>query len=335
MEIDVIMSVVRAIHDKIRDAVIRTCETSPGTLSEVAHDGEGDTIYCIDRVSETMLVELFEGEIASRDPIVLIAEGLPGGSVVLPPGTPADRAVWRIIADPIDGTRSLMYQKRSAWILTGIARNHGPETTLENIEAAVQTEIPLVKQHLCDTLWAIRGSGAHGERLNRVGRTTSPLVPKPWTATNLAHGFGSVTRFFSGARDILAAIDDEIVLSASHESQDGKAYSFEDQYLSSGGQLYELIMGHDRFQADLRPLLRPILKQRGLPVGLCCHPYDLCTELIAREAGVVITNEAGSGLSAPLNTTADLCWIGYANLHIQLLIEPLLRAALARHRLTS
>jgi hypothetical protein len=57
----------------------------------------------------------------------------------------------------------------------------------------------------------------------------------------------------------------------------------EDQYLSSGGQLYELISGRDRFIADLRPLMEPLLNRRGLMLGICAHPYDLCTELIARE----------------------------------------------------
>ena len=32
--------------------------------------------------------------------------------------------------------------------------------TLADIELAVQTEIPLVKQHLSDELWAVRGQGA-------------------------------------------------------------------------------------------------------------------------------------------------------------------------------
>ena len=44
-----------------------------------------------------------------------------------------------------------MYQKRPAWILTGVAPGPGP-STLADIELAVQTEIPLVKQHLCDEL---------------------------------------------------------------------------------------------------------------------------------------------------------------------------------------
>ena len=65
---------------------------------------------------------------------------------------------------------------------------------------------------------------------------------------------------------------------------------FEDQYISSGGQLYELMAGHDRFVADLRPLFE---RRRAGGAALCCHPYDLCTELIARELGVLVTDEQG------------------------------------------
>ena len=56
----------------------------------------------------------------------------------LPRGVPESEAVWRIIVDPIDGTRGLMYQKRSAWILTGVAPNRGPETNLQDIELAMR-----------------------------------------------------------------------------------------------------------------------------------------------------------------------------------------------------
>ena len=86
----------------------------------------------------------------------------------------------------------------------------------------------------------------------------------------------------------------------------GKAHCFEDQYLSSGGQLYELMAGHDRFVADLRPLMERRMAERGLALGICCHPYDLCTELIARELGVVVTDLAGEPLRAPLNREADV-----------------------------
>ncbi len=42
----------------------------------------------------------------------------------------------------------------------------------------------------------------------------------------------------------------------------GRALCFEDQYLSTGGQLYELMVGHYRFNADLRPLLSALLRAR-------------------------------------------------------------------------
>jgi hypothetical protein len=326
---DWLLRSVRAIHEQIRSAVTRTCESSPSAaMAEVVEDGQGDTIYSVDRVSESMLVSLFDQEIASRIPILLIAEGLAGGRTILPRGCEESEAAWRVIADPIDGTRSLMYQKRSAWILTGVASNHGEETSLADIELAVQTELPLVKQHLCDTLWATRGGGAQGERFNRISGERCPLPFRPSRAKDLYHGFSSLTRFFPGGRDVLAAIDDEISFGALGPGREGKAQSFEDQYLSTGGQLYELLMGHDRFQADLRPLLRPLLKDRGLQSGLCCHPYDLCTELIAREAGVLISDVSGLPLRAKLNLEAELSWVGFANEDIRSCVEPLLRKAL-------
>src|SRR2546429_7987200 len=111
----------------------------------------------------------------SATPIVLIAEGLPTGKLVLPLGTQEEKAIWRVIVDPIDGTRGLMYQKRSAWVLTGVAPNRGSETNFQDIALAVQTEIPLLKQHLCDSLWGHRGGGAHAERYNRLTGERRPL----------------------------------------------------------------------------------------------------------------------------------------------------------------
>jgi fructose-1,6-bisphosphatase/inositol monophosphatase family enzyme len=282
----------------------------------------------VDRVSEERIVEFFAHEVAPSAPLVLVAEGLEGGSVVLPQGASEDDAVWRIIVDPIDGTRGLMYQKRSAWILTGVAPNRGPATGLRDIVLAVQTEIPLVKQHLLDSLWAFRGRGAHAERLDRLTGETRPLPLRPSGADTIAHGFAMVSRFFPGAREELAAIDEEIVRGALGPVEPGKAHCFEDQYISTGGQLYELAAGHDRFVADLRPLMEKSLAGRGLRLGICCHPYDLAAELIAREAGVVVTDAAGGPLEAPLDVGSEVAWVGYANERIRAQVEPLLQAAL-------
>ncbi|HTG92386.1 MAG TPA: inositol monophosphatase family protein [Pyrinomonadaceae bacterium] len=325
---------LKQLHRQIREAVVESCERSRlEDLSAVAREEEGDTIYAIDRVSEELLVEVFEREIAVNVPLVLIAEGLPDGKIMLPRGTSEDDASWRIIVDPIDGTRGLMYQKRSAWILTGVAPNKGPATSLSDIEFAIQTEIPLVKQHLSDSAWAIKGSGVTAERFNRLTGTSEALTLKPSSAKTIAHGYAQISRFFPGARDELAGIEEEIVLAALGPVQAGKAHCFEDQYASSAGQLFELMSGHDRFTADLRPLMNELLAKRGAALGICCHPYDVCTELVAREAGVIVTGVNGQQLSAELSVNPDVSWIGYANQAIRSQMEPLLTSALRRRGL--
>ena len=127
-------------------------------------------------------------------PLVLVAEGIEGGELVLPRGTAESDAVWRVVVDPIDGTRGVVYQKRSAWVLTGVAKNRGAETNLQDIELAIQTEIPLVKQHLSDTLWAVRGEGANAERFNRVTGERRALALRPSRATTIRHGFAMIAR---------------------------------------------------------------------------------------------------------------------------------------------
>ena len=325
---------IRTLHAQIRDAVVAACErSSTDAMSGIAQEQEGDTIYAIDRVSEELIVGFFERQAASIGGSVLIGEGLRGGQVVLPRGVTESEARWRIIVDPIDGTRGIMYQKRSAWVLTGVALNRGSQTNLQDIELAVQTEIPLVKQHLTDVAWAVRGEGVEAERYNRLIGQATPLAMRPSNARTIAHGFAMVARFFPGAREELAALDEEIVLGALGPVQPGKAHCFEDQYASTGGQLFELITGHDRFVADLRPLMEAGLKKRGLALGICCHPYDICTELIARELGVIVTDPLGQPLKAVLSVEPNVAWVGYANNDIRLQIEPLLRAALQRRGL--
>jgi fructose-1,6-bisphosphatase/inositol monophosphatase family enzyme len=329
-----LLAPIRELHEHIRRTVVEACERATADeLSRVVADEEGDTIFAVDRVSEEVLVDFFEQQIAPSNPLVLIAEGLSGGLITLPRGISETEAVWRVIVDPIDGTRGLMYQKRSGWVLTGVAPNRGPDTSLEDVELAVQTEIPLVKQHLCDSIWAIRGEGAQAERFNRLTGERAALSLQPSSARSIEQGYAMIARFFPGARDELAAIDDEIVFAALGPIQPGKAHCFEDQYPSSGGQLYELMAGHDRFIADLRAALAPVMTKRGLPRALCCHPYDLCTEMIARELGVIVTHPNGDALNSSLAVEPDVAWVGYANETIRAQIEPLLQNALRKRGL--
>jgi fructose-1,6-bisphosphatase/inositol monophosphatase family enzyme len=331
---DELLTRLRQIHAAIRDEVVAACERDAlSVLSAIVAEQAGDAVFAIDRVSEAVLLKHFE-QLSQQWSLILIAEGVgEDGIVVFPSGLDPAAAELRIIIDPIDGTRGLMYQKRAAWILTGIAPNHGPETNLTDIELALQTEIPLVKQHLSDSFWALKDQQVAGERYNRLTGECSVLRPQPSQAPTIAQGYGGISRFFPGVRGELATIDDAVVVQTLGPSRAGKAQAFEDQYICSGGQLYELIMGHDRWIADLRPLAEALLNSRGQELGLCCHPYDLCTELIARQAGIIVTNEHGQPLSAPLDVITNMSWIGYANRAIQEQVEQPLRVILAQRGL--
>src|SRR6266480_3632974 len=148
---------IQSLHAAIRDAV--------------------DTIYAIDRVGEEALVRGL-ATLPGDEPVCLSAEGL-AESLVFPRGAREQDCRWRLLVDPLDGTRGLMYQKRSAWVLTGVAPNRGAETRLSNIVLAVQTEIPLLKQHLSDQLWTIRGKGLQARRYNRLSGAVEPLTVRP------------------------------------------------------------------------------------------------------------------------------------------------------------
>ena len=325
---------VRALHRTIRAGVLAACQQeSVEELSRVAEDAAGDTLYSVDKVSEALLVAGLAEEAERHGGLVLVAEGIGGGRVTLPAGRAEESCRYRVIVDPIDGTRELMYQKRPAWVLTGVAPNRGDATRLSDIELGVQTEIPLVKQYLGDELWAVRGQGAHAERVNVLSGERAPLSLRPSRAATIEQGFAMVTRFFPGVREELAAIDEEIVRELVGPPAPGKAACFEDQYLSSGGQLYELMAGHDRFVAELRPLMAPLLQARGIALGLCCHPYDICTALIAEELGVVVEDPAGGPLDCALDVDSEVAWVGYANRELARQIGPILRAALARRGL--
>ena len=227
------------------------------------------------------------------------------GPVTFPQGTPVAQTILKCILDPIDGTRGLMYAKRSAWSLAALAPQRGPKTNLRDIMVAAMTELPTSKQDRGDQLSVVRGERVHAERVvARTGRRTK-FKPQPSRAKCVAHGFASFVKFFPAGKAWLAEREEQLWRALGDGGE-----IFDDQYLSSGGQLYELLMGHDRFIADLRPLAMAALRQR---TTLLCHPYDICTALIAQECGCVITAPNGQPLDTVLDTTTPVAWVGYAN----------------------
>jgi len=397
---------LRQFQRLVRDTVIRSRRSAGDVgLHEVSRSSAADTIYKIDTEVDPIL-EQFCRDWGRETPLVLIAEGMEDengieGPVVFPHGTHEENAHIRVIVDPIDGTRGIMYDKRAAWALAGVALNKGPGTRLSDIEVAVMTELPTSKMGYVDVLWAIKGRGASGMRerlepqkavleladssrnvpigrvLTELGKVTNDKVIealntqrrnggmvgqilvgmgyvnqkdvqialafqkgdkpqlspelmsvmsaeslklRPSQAETINHGFATVSNFFPGTKVLASELMEHLVRNLIGPADVKQATVFDDQYISTGGQFYELIMGHDRFNADLRPAFYQL---QGQPEGLCCHPYDCATMLIAEEAGVRITGPNGQPLDGPMDTTTGLSWIGYANASLQRKIEPL------------
>ncbi len=302
-------------------------------LNAVSRVSSADTIYTIDAVVEPAL-ERFCQEWSKTTPLVLIAEGMEDengneGPRTFPAGCREDEALIRLIVDPIDGTRGIMYDKRSAWALAGVAPNKGPNTRLRDIEVAVMTELPTRKMGCADVLWAVKARGAQGQRINLQSGQTEKLALQPSSAGRIDHGFASVSNFFPGTKRLASELMEFLVSRLIGPADVTQATVFDDQYISTGGQFYELIVGHDRFIADLRPLF---YQAQGQPAGLCCHPYDCVAMLIAEEAGVVLTNGFGHPLDGPMDVISPIAWAGYANSMLFEAIEPLIQEFFEKYR---
>lgn len=324
------------VGESVRDrALAELRQQSAETLSAVAYETAADKIYVIDRSVETVLLPALVRELQPIVSFVLICEGVNDEQPLpFPADKPIEKCQARLIIDPIDGTRPIMYNKRSAWWLAGLAPNRGDASSLSDIEIAVQVEIPTTRAALADTLWAIRGQGACGETTNLISGNRTEFQPQASQAKTISGGFASFFHPFPGGKEIFAAMEEELAQEIIGGLEDSKTAMFDEQYLSTGGQLYELMTGRDRMLVDVRGLLYERFAREGKATGHACHPYDLCTVLIAEEAGVVITDGRGQPLNAPLDTTSDVSWIGYANADIRAEVEPVLMKLLAKHGLT-
>ena len=319
---------LRALALELREAVGRGVRGSTSEeLSASTGDRGGDTIYQLDIHGEGVLLD-YCARWGQELPFLLVAEGLEGGEQLFPSGAAPERLAFTMIVDPIDGTRGLMYGKRSAWALFAVAPppRDRRQPRLDEIGVALQAELPTARAALADVLWAARGEGVQAETHDLRAGTITSFVPRPSSATTLTGGFSAISKFFPGAKAAAAALEERLYLELLGPPPTESPQVFDDEYISSGGQLYELMVGHDRFLADLRPVLHD--SADGV-IRLCCHPYDLCTELIAREAGVYVSDEHGAPLHAPLDTSSNVAWVGYANETLRRSIEPVLQRLLS------
>lgn len=321
------------LQDHIQADLIYAREIASDTsLAAVATQTISDTIYQIDKVSEATILTWLEAEWPADEPLELIMEGIEDlGTVTFPAQTPVSATKWKLIIDPIDGTRGIMYDKRAAWSLAGLAPQRGIATNVSDIVVAAMTELPTSKQWRADQISAVKGCGRSGviaEQVNVLDHTRRPLQLTPSQATDFRHGFSSIAKFFPEGKVLLSTIEEELWGEIYGLGKEASPFIFDDQYISTGGQLYELMSGHDRFIADIRPL---VLKKLGYGGSLVCHPYDICTALILTEMGGIVGTPDGQTLTAPLDTTSPVTWVAYANPTLARIVQPILTRLLLKY----
>jgi fructose-1,6-bisphosphatase/inositol monophosphatase family enzyme len=312
------------MQECIRDRVLEARRRQGLKLAGIAAVTSADTIYKIDRVSEAAILQWFEEHWPKQWPVELVMEGLEdlAEPTTFPIGTPVAKTLFKCIIDPIDGTRNLMYDKRSAWVLTGLAPQRGARNHLGDLQVAVMTEIPTSRQTRSDQFSAVRGGPLKANAQDLKDGRRRRIRAQPSASRHYEHGFASIVRFFPEGMELLARFEEQLWAELYGREKGKSPVIFSDQYISTGGQLFEILAGHDRMIADLRPLA---FERLGLKNELVCHPYDICTALLLEAAGCVIEHPHGKPLRAPLDTTSPVSWVAYANPQLAKLTRPLMR----------
>ncbi|MFQ3270935.1 MAG: hypothetical protein ACI9A1_001254, partial [Lentimonas sp.] len=272
----------------ILEAILKGREShSTDELAAISEKTAADVIYAIDVIADQAIHTWFEANWSADWPVQIIMEGLEDSEILcFPTGTVAEATTLKCIIDPIDGTRGIMYDKRSAWILAGIAPQRGNANALADIEVSAMTEIPTTRQWRADQLSATRGGGMLATAFDiRNHFTQAPVELQPSEACDVRHAFGTICRFFPAGCTLLAQIEEQLWETLYGDSSDGTPLVFNDQYISTGGQFYEILSGHDRFIADVRPIAFRVL---DIEENLSAHPYDVCCALILEEAGCIV-----------------------------------------------
>ena len=313
------ISVAHRVHQSLRQQTIEQ-------RSAVFKEGDDDLIFTIDRDVEEVIVPIVQRFAPELGGVHLLAEGIGEDTKGVRMGV---NPKVKIIMDPIDGTRGIMYDKRSAFFLAAAAPDHGDNTMLSHAEVAVMVELPNSRSVLADVVYCIKGEGVKMYTLNLETGEKQARLAMPSKAKTLVGGFAQFARFFPPGREVLARIEDKLIETITSNFDPAKAIIFEDQYISTGGQMYQMLVGHDRFTADLRWHLYTAMEKRGKKGGHVCHPYDACTmPLIASESGLVLTDGNGYPFDAPMDLMSPVDWILYANKDLHKLIWPTLRQLL-------
>jgi fructose-1,6-bisphosphatase/inositol monophosphatase family enzyme len=307
---------------------------STAELASVAGVGAGDTTFGIDTAPESVVAAWAE-ELANAGPLSILTED--SGWRHLGPGDAGfqvlddfDHGGPRVVVDPVDGSRNLMFDLRPAWAAIASAPAGKEAPRLADLTLGVVQEL---------------GTSRHGRALRLVGEVDggchealyelSPegLGVRVWRRElvvdadpRIDQGFLPFFRYHPASRVELARLEAAFFERLRLDEQADLRSIFDDQYISNTGQLVLLSQGRYRMIADLRGLL---VNTDGSP-SVTSKPYDIAAAVVcARAAGALVEDPAGQPLDVPLDATTRVSFVAYTNAATASRLRPHLLAILA------
>ncbi|QDU84396.1 hypothetical protein Pla163_15030 [Planctomycetes bacterium Pla163] len=300
-------------------------------LFESRGQGAGDETFALDERCEAA-VDAWARDHARAGPLSVLTEdrgwrhfgpdpGRDGASIEL---ASFDHGGPRLAVDPVDGTRNIACDLRSAWTVVS-ACGPGPGTPrARDVTHGTVSELPVTAAASARRFVADEGRGAAVESRacvlgEPIGAPCAPSVLRVDTSDE-PRGYLPFFRYDPHLRPAAVALESDFLERLIEHEGASARHLYDDQYISSAGQLVLLALGTYRFVCDPRPLLGA----RTSTAATTSKPYDLAGALVlAREAGCVVTPldahqlppADGSALpfDFPLDTSAQVGFVGYHN----------------------
>jgi hypothetical protein len=308
-----------------------------GSLEALARPhgmGRGDVTFGLDLPSEAR-IEGWQRALAREQPLSVLTEDA-GWRHLGPDGKGGERTLDgfdhggpRIAIDPVDGTRNLMADLRSAWTVVAFAPPGPAQPRMAECTGGIVSEIPgtlagRFRRLFSDgtRCWSELWDLESGERL-RATELRADQDDRP------DHGYFPFFRYEAAQRPAIARLEAAFFARlARHEGAETRSI-YDDQYISSAGQLVLLALGRYRMVVDPRELVG----RRFQAPGVTSKPYDLAGAVVcARAAGALVTAAEGGPLDFPIDATTPVGFAGYANERTRERLEPHWQATLAEAR---
>jgi len=310
---------LRALTSRLAAVAGAALDAADGGTADLArpeHEGAGDVSFGLDvRCEEAALAWL--QDVARVCPVSLLTEDRgwlhrgPGDGANSAPRELADfdHGGPRLVLDPVDGTRNLMNDLRSAWSVLAAAGPGADEPRQRDVRFGIVSELSTSREHRRRVLSARRGRPC---RLEVVERGTV-LVQRELVGDDddrPDHGYFPFFRFRPEERPALARLEADFLGRLERDEDAAVETCFDDQYITSGGQLVNLALGTYRMVCDLRATVAAAQGRTTITT----KPYDVAGALVvAASAGCVVTDPDGAELDFPLDTRTPVAFVGWTN----------------------